>query len=340
VRKQSGLEFDDLGFDEPWLVVDAKTELPPEQRGLPEYCLQLCDPERPVTFIPVVGPYIRWEFMLKPGESKDEMLRPERVNSLISAWIDPDEIEVIRAAVYDFHALVAKRWNTPRVYLAGDSAHQMPPFLGQGMCSGMRDAVNLAWKLALVTSGIAAARILRSYQLEREPHVRSVIETAVAMGRIICTQDKEAARARDANFMSRSSRSLEVPDLPGITQGVVHDSVRGESQIAGKLALQGRVRCADGSVALLDDVVGSGFTVLLRGALEEPLRDRAREVLDRIGAKLVPIDREMDIDGVYRAWFDRHQCDAVLVRPDHQVFGSASGAHAASELLEAFVLHL
>jgi 3-(3-hydroxy-phenyl)propionate hydroxylase len=336
VRKHAGLEIDDLGFDEPWLVVDARTELPQAERGLPDYCLQLCDPERPVTFIPVVGPYIRWEFMLKPGETKEEMLRPERVSELIAEWIDPSQLEVIRAAVYDFHALVAKRWNTKRVFLAGDSAHQMPPFLGQGMCSGLRDAANLGWKLALVTSGAASESLLASYQAEREPNVRQVIGTAVEMGRIICTQDPEAARARDASFIERPSSTLEIPDMPGLATGVVYSG----SVLAGKLALQARVRAEDGGIALLDDVTGPGFTLLLRGAPEAPLRDGAGAVLERIGAKLVSIDREMDVDGAYRKWFDRHECDAVLVRPDHQVFGAATGVDAASELLEAFALHL
>jgi hypothetical protein len=204
------------------------------------------------------------------------------------------------------------------------------------MCSGLRDAANLGWKLALVTSGAASESLLASYQAEREPNVRQVIGTAVEMGRIICTQDPEAARARDASFIERPNSTLEIPDMPGLATGVVHSG----SALAGKLALQARVRAEDGGIALLDDVTGPGFTLLLRGAPEAPLRDGAGAVLERIGAKLVSIDREMDVDGAYRKWFDRHECDAVLVRPDHQVFGAATGVDAASELLEAFALHL
>jgi 3-(3-hydroxy-phenyl)propionate hydroxylase len=336
VRKQAQLPLDDLGFDEPWLVVDAKTDIPQAERGLPDYCLQLCDPKRPVTFIPVVGPYIRWEFMLKPGETKEEMLEPDRVKALVGEWIDPERIEIIRAAVYDFHALVGERWNTRRIFLAGDSVHQTPPFLGQGMCAGMRDAANLAWKLALVTSGGASERILESYQLEREPHVRKIIEIAVDMGRIICTQDEEAARARDADLMSRPTRTLDALEMPGLTQGLMMEG----SSVAGKLGLQARVRTPDGRTGLLDDVVGQGFVVLLRGIADKPLHASAQAVLERIGGRLVPIDAEMDVDGAYRDWFDRYESDAILVRPDHQVFGSARGEDAASDVLEALARQL
>lgn len=331
VRRQAGLELEDYGFDEPWLVVDAMSDLPASERGLPEYCLQLCDPKRPVTVIPVAGPYVRWEFMLKDGETAEEMLRPERVNELVAEWIEPSKVELIRTAVYDFHAVVAKQWNTKRVFLAGDSAHQMPPFLGQGMCSGMRDASNLGWKLAHVIGGRAAAKLLETYQPERDPHVRRMIELAISMGQVICTQDEAAAKARDEDFANRPDKGVGMPDLPGITEGLALPG----SALAGKLGLQGRVRAASGEVALLDDVVGTGMTVLTRGGTPTALRDGAAQVLKRVDGRLVPIDTSMDVDGVYADWFDRNKCDAVLVRPDHQVFGAAQGESAASDLLEA-----
>lgn len=329
VRNQAGLELDDLDFDEPWLVVDAKTELASEDRGLPTSCTQLCDPARPITFIPVVGPYIRWEFMLRPEEDKQAMLDPARIDALIAEWIDPNEVEVIRAAVYDFHALVAKRWNTRRVFIAGDAAHQMPPFLGQGMCAGMRDVANLGWKLALVTQGVVGPQILDSYQREREPHVRKVIEVAVNLGRVIGTTDPEAARLRDAEWLARPQRRLNVPELPGIADGIAMRT----APLAGAPGLQARV-CGTGNRAqLLDDFTGPGFTLLRRADVALPRA--ARAVLARLDAHEVAIDGAVDIDGAYATWFDQHGCDAVLVRPDHQVFGGAVGRDAATRLLEA-----
>lgn len=329
VRKQMGLQLDDLEFDEPWLVVDAKIAKPRQELGLPGPAIQLCDPARPTTFVPVAGPYIRWEFMLRPGETKEEMLRPEHVSELISKWTDPRDVEIIRTAVYDFHALLAATWNTRRVFLAGDSAHQMPPFLGQGMCSGIRDAANLAWKLGLVLRGGAGEAMLASYQSERAPHVRAIIDLAISMGRIICTQDPVAAAARDADLLSRPQRGQELPGMPGLGAGVLQSG----SAFAGKLGLQARVRDKDGAAALLDDVVGPGFTLLVHGQAA-PLRQRAQEVLERTGTRLVSLDPSFDIDGAYRAWFEGHACDALLVRPDHIVFGAAAGQAAASTLLE------
>jgi 2-polyprenyl-6-methoxyphenol hydroxylase-like FAD-dependent oxidoreductase len=177
-RQLAGLETQDLQFDEPWLVVDATVERPVEELDFPRVPLQHCDPRRPTTVIPVVGPYVRWEFMLLPGEGL-EMQEPGRVRELVAEWVDPDEVEVIRSAVYRFHAVVGVQWRTRRVFVAGDAAHQMPPFLGQGMCAGIRDADNLAWKLRLVLEGRAGDALLDTYQAERAPPVRTVIDTAV-----------------------------------------------------------------------------------------------------------------------------------------------------------------
>lgn len=331
VRRAAGLPLEDLGFDEPWLVVDATIARPRAELGLPGPAIQLCDPARPVTFVPVAGPYIRWEFMLKPGETSDEMLRPERVNELVAVRVDPGEVEVIRSAVYEFHALVATRWNTPRVFLVGDSAHQMPPFLGQGLCTGIRDAANLAWKLRLVLQGAASPAILGSYQPEREPQVRGVIALAIEMGRIICTQDPETAAARDADLLGQAGRDRATPELPALASGLLQPG----SELAGRLGLQARVRGPDGATALLDDVVGPGFALLARGPNIPTLGAGARRVLERVGGRLVTLGPACELDGAYTRWLDRHGCDAVLVRPDHRVFGAASGADAATSLLEA-----
>ena len=328
VRKAAGLGLDDLEFDEPWLVVDATVETPPTELGLPPYPTQYCDPARPVTYVPVAGPYIRWEFMLLPGETREEMLRPERVRGLIAEQVDPDRVEVIRSAVYDFHALVAKRWGTRRVFLAGDSAHQTPPFLGQGMCAGIRDTANLAWRLVLAVRGQASLEILDSYQSEREPHVRALIGIAVNMGGIICVRDREAASARDAEFLARESRVLPSPAFPNVGPGFHLGDTRG-----GHLGLQARVRGRGGRSELLDDAVGPGFTLMTRGDASCEISPGARDLCAALEISRVLIDPESDVDGAYFQWFDAHDCDAVLVRPDHIVFGQCRGPDAEARLL-------
>ena len=330
VRKRVGLTLEDLEFDEPWLVVDATVTQPPTELGLPHCPTQLCDPARPVTFVPVAGPYVRWEFMLRPGEGA-EMRAPEKLRELVAAWIDPDEVEVIRSAVYDFHALVASRWNTRRVFLAGDSAHQTPPFLGQGLCAGVRDAANLAWKLERVLRGAARQELLDTYQSEREPQVRQVIGIAVGLGRVICTQDPEAAAARDAELMSRPDRAREAPPFPPIGPGFQLSG----APLAGARSLQAEVCDPSGERVRLDDLVGPGFGLLARGPQPPALDDEARRALERFGVRVLVVDEKLDCDGAYARWLHEHACDAVLVRPDRAVFGGAAGPDAAAELLRA-----
>ncbi|MBU6317901.1 MAG: FAD-dependent monooxygenase, partial [Acidobacteria bacterium] len=188
-RRLLGVTMHDLQFEEPWLVLDLVL-----QPGTPEpseVTLQVCDPKRPHTLVPMPAPRFRFEFMLLPGEDPAWIQQPEVIDRLLADWVDPATVEVERAAVYTFHGLVADQWRQGRVLLAGDAAHQMPPFLGQGMCSGMRDAANLAWKVDAVVHGADPA-LLDTYQAERAPHVRSIIESAVGFGRLICTTDPAA----------------------------------------------------------------------------------------------------------------------------------------------------
>jgi len=344
-RAIAGLEIDDLAFDEPWLVVDATIEGSVAELSLPEMPFQLCDPRRPTTFIPVAGPYIRWEFMLLPGEGEE---MKERVRELVAAWVDPDAIQVIRSAVYRFHALIGQRWRTRRILLAGDAAHQMPPFLGQGMCAGMRDAANLAWKLGLVLHGEADDALLDTYQQERAPHVRQVIDIAVAMGRIICTLDPEVAAARDAQMLAAGGRpgGDEPQRLPDLQAGFLAPEPR--HPLTGSLGLQARVRGPDGREALLDDHVGPGFALLWNGAAA-PLSQKARSTLERLDARQVSIvapDRSgapspgadltvEDVEGAYARWLRANEAAAVLVRPDFAVFGATAEAKEMSAMLEA-----
>jgi len=349
-REIAGLEIEDLAFDEPWLVVDATVEGSVAELSLPEMPLQLCDPQRPTTFIPVAGPYIRWEFMLLPGEGEE---MKDRVRELVAAWVDPDAIRVIRSAVYRFHALIGERWRTRRVLLAGDAVHQMPPFLGQGMCAGMRDAANLSWKLGLALRGESDA-LLDTYQQERAPHVRQVIGIAIDMGRIICTLDPQVAAARDAQMIGGAERpgSGGAMRLPDLQQGFLAPEPR--HSLTGSLGLQAQVRGVDGSEALLDDHVGPGFALLWNGPAA-PLSEKARSALARLGARQVSILAPggavenlpggadvvvEDVEGSYERWFHTNDAAAVLVRPDFAVYGATAEAKEMSAMLEAIVYRL
>lgn len=200
VRRHAGVALEDLRFDQPWLVLD--TVLRDGARpSLPDRAVQYCDPSRPATFVPSAGRHRRWEFMVLEGEDPTLAESPENVARLLAPWVEVGrDVDVIRSAVYRFHALLADRWRTGRTFLAGDACHQMPPFLGQGMCSGIRDVANLSWKLGAVLDGLAGPELLDTYQPERAPHVRAIAELAVQMGGIISTTDPELAAVRDATM--------------------------------------------------------------------------------------------------------------------------------------------
>ena len=212
VRQAIGSGHDDLGLHQPWLVVDVLLE---RDADLPEQTVQYCDPARPITFVKVGGRRRRWEIMLMPGDAAEAMTHPQNVWRLLAPWIRPGDAVLERAAVYTFHSLIARKWRDRRLLIAGDAAHQTPPFLGQGMCAGIRDAANLAWKFA-------DERLLDTYQSEREPHVRVYIEEALRLGAIIQTTDPEVAAERDRRFLEGGKEEM-VNLSPRLGPGFHHD---------------------------------------------------------------------------------------------------------------------
>ncbi|MDF0544431.1 bifunctional 3-(3-hydroxy-phenyl)propionate/3-hydroxycinnamic acid hydroxylase [Sphingobium sp. H39-3-25] len=317
VRKALDISLDDLNFDEPWLVVDAEVDGPvrfPDLWGVPEAAnlqtlsVMMCDPGRPATIVPGRGNHRRWEFMLLPGEDDQAMMRPEAVAALVAPYLEGVPHKIVRAATYHFHGLIAERWRRGGVFLAGDAAHQTPPFFGQGMCHGLRDVANLAWKLALVLAGKAPDALLDSYQPERDPHVRSVISAAVGAGRYICLLDPEAAAARDVRMREEAKvvqQGTAADLIPPISTGIVATGTPG----AGERFIQPRV-----GGRLLDDVTGGGWRLFTRGPAIQ-----ARDVT------VIDLDT-LDDDGAILGWLEARYADAVLLRPDHYVFGTSAGS--------------
>jgi len=310
VREAIGGGLDDYQFDEPWLVVDVKVGA---GGRAPEINIQLCDPARPTTCV-LSGPgRHRWEFMLLPGESAEAMLDDAVVRGLIGPW-DCGPVQIERKAVYRFHGLVARRWRAGRVLIAGDAAHQTPPFAGQGMCAGIRDAANLAWKLDAILRGTAADALLETYQAEREPHVRAAIELAIGMGRVVCTLDPAAAAQRDAAMLAAQSGGA--PALPPMTASpFATGCLLAGSPGAGELFPQ--PTAGEGSARLrMDDRLGEDAWLIAR----------ARAGEDVAGVRVADIDAEdlAPFRAALLAWLDRRQVDAVLVRPDRYVFGAGA----------------
>ena len=183
-RKKVGLPLEDLGFDQEWLVVDVDL-LDGADPDLPRGVRQYCDPHRPSTYVKGHGRNRRWEFQVQEHEDSVHLNTEPELWKLLAPWLTPADARIIRSAVYRFHAVVAPSMQSGNVFLAGDAGHQMPPFMGQGLNSGMRDAINLAWKMSFVTRGLAGRALLDTYSTERVPHVRSIVAHAADMGRLI-----------------------------------------------------------------------------------------------------------------------------------------------------------
>lgn len=344
VRKALGIALDDLDFEEPWLVVDAEVDGPisfPPIPGLPDNAdiqhlsVMLCAPSRPTTIVPGRGNHRRWEFMLLPGEDDEAMRAPAVVKALIAPWVKGTQHQIVRAATYRFHGLVAEQWQSGRVFLAGDAAHQTPPFFGQGMCHGLRDVANLAWKLHLVLSGHASDELFNTYQPEREPQVRSVIAAAVDAGRYICERDPVAAAERDRTIRAKEAiRTIATAADLIVPIGVV---VREGDESAGERFIQPPVRM-NGSEHRLDDVTGGGFVLLsIKGSSQINLPHNLVDRFHRIGGTVHEIE---DHEGILSAWLQQRDAMAVLVRPDFYVYGTARTPADARTLVENLLAKL
>ncbi|RZT39209.1 bifunctional 3-(3-hydroxy-phenyl)propionate/3-hydroxycinnamic acid hydroxylase MhpA [Cupriavidus agavae] len=329
VRKAVGISQEDLGFQEDWLVVDIQPN-PGVTLDVPDIG-QWCNPARPTTMVPGGPGYRRWEFMRLPHETIDDLQQPAKVWELLSPWVHPGNASLVRHAVYTFRSLLASQWRQGRVLLAGDAAHLMPPFMGQGMCSGIRDAWNLAWRLDLLLRGIATDALLDSYTAERLPQVRAVIEASIAMGRVVCIADAEAAAVRDAAFLAGEVPPL--PPFPGLAGGAVSTGY-GVQGIAGQLGVHGQIEDG-GRTARFDELVPPGFQVIALDADPGAFIDAdAAALLTRLGARTLGVTTDpskvrpgrvlRDVSGRYARFFAEHGVRLIVVRPDYYVYGGVS----------------
>ena len=342
VRRTLGIAHDDLDFDEPWLVVDVHVNASGAAK-LPTSSAQFCEPARPTSFLIGVGEHRRWEIMLLPGESAQDFESDAAVWKLLSRWLGPEDGTLIRHATYRFHALVASRWREGRAFLAGDAAHQQPPFLGQGMCQGIRDVANLSWKLAAVLQGRAGDALLDTYGTERSAHVRRLTTTIKNIGRNICERDEARARQRDTELIAQAGgviKSVPRQDLiPPLETGLIAPAahaVQGVPAAAGTLFPQPRVRHRGNSV-LLDEVAGHGLRLMLASGCDAGAI-ASLPAVRQSGAHVVQFGPAgwQEEDGIAAAWFARHGVVAALVRPDHYVYGVASTAEEIESLAASF----
>ena len=314
VRANAGLSLVDLGFSERWLVIDTKVV---DSSRLPLHNLQICDPERPMTSVRMGAGRHRWEFMLKAEENENDVSAPAFVANLLASWDVDGAVELERTATYTFEAKVANRWMQDDVFIAGDAAHLMPPFAGQGLCSGIRDVENLAWKLGAILARRANRSLLSNYQTEREPHVRAMIDLAVMMGKVVCVTDPDVALARDKNLIETrraNGDALGAIPNPKLGTGLLY----AKSDIAGELFPQ-FIHKENRS----DDLFGQGAWLIGEsdGIDGNTLR-----------AAGVGIPSLSFFSSLVFQWLDDKGYTAVLVRPDRVIFGGGN----AAELVTAY----
>lgn len=337
IREAIGGSLIDLGFKADWLVVDV---LPLPGQQLPfddDLMVQICDPGRPTTMVAGGPGRRRWEFMALEGETLADLNSVDRAWELLKPFgLGADNAILERHAVYTFRGAVADRWRDDRVFIVGDAAHLTPPFAGQGLCAGFRDAAALAWRLDLALRGLASEPMLDSYGTERADHARAWVMNAIELGKVICVLDPAEAAARDAGMMAARAAGAPPPSsgiLPQLGPGMtLPDQVGGT---LGHGGLLGRY----GETAHIDNLAGSGFQLISRlgdpAATLSPASGALFKALRGVSIDLSPGSVVVDEGGVFARWFNALEADTVLVRPDFYVFGAASGKGGADALLRA-----
>ena len=358
-RKSMGVSFEGQSSPTRFLVIDLNND----PLGTPNAYLG-ADPVRPFVSIGLPHGVRRFEFMIFDQETDEQVADPLFVHKLLARHVpDPAGLDFIRQRVYTLHARIAGAFRKGHVLIAGDAAHLMPVWQGQGYNSGVRDATNLAWKLTAVLHGLADDALLDTYDTERRDHAKAMIDVSVAMGRILSTTNKAVAGARDKiaaalNLVPAAKRWIaegRYKPKPRFRVGALVDAVgpAAAAQPVGQMFPQPRVDTRTEQNVLLDDVLGPWFSVLVWGNDPRHVFDRrSLETLTRLGVKLISVrpstqlhwdaaptgDPREDLDvtvigdatGALKSWFDSHPVGFVIVRPDRYVAAAAIAQHAAS----------
>jgi 3-(3-hydroxy-phenyl)propionate hydroxylase len=361
IRKALGLSFDGTSAVANWLVIDIRND--PLGRPGSWVC---ADPRRPYVSISIPHGIRRFEFMLKSGETEADAMTGEFVTRLLEPLVPSAvKVDIIRKRVYTHHSRMAEHFRSGRVFLIGDAAHVMPVWQGQGYNSGIRDSLNLSWKIAMVVRGLAGERLLDSYETERRDHVRAMIGLSTWVGRAVSITNRFGAGLRNAFFRGLSAIptaksyivTMRFKPMPQMTSGALTTvgSVSAPSPV-GRLFVQPTVCTRAAPSVKLDDAIGPWFALIAwnnnpREILDEDAqrrlaRARARLVTARPAVQLnweepapAPPDDAVlivgDLDGALKGWFDAHPESVLLLRPD-RIVGGASQAYAASDMVRAF----
>ncbi|MBS9534735.1 bifunctional 3-(3-hydroxy-phenyl)propionate/3-hydroxycinnamic acid hydroxylase [Mycobacterium sp. M1] len=323
-RGQLGVGYTGRTYGERWVVIDTKVL---KEWDAHDRLRFHCNPSRPTVDCPTPLGHHRWEYPARDCEDEQELLRDEAIWQVLhDQGITEEHVKILRAVIYRHHVRVADRWRVGRVFLAGDAAHAMPPWIGQGMSAGVRDAANLCWKLAAVINGSAPDSLLDSYQTERKPHVTEVTRRACIGGRIITEHNRFAAAVRN-----RALRALtRIPGAQSVLQKVmwIPDAryrdgffAASKHRAVGWQIPQPRITDAAGDAVRLDDVLGGRWTILHTGAAPG-----GASAWTELGVPALRIDEPTLV-----RWLRRKNADAVVLRPDGFIYAAAESEQMLPE---------
>ena len=338
VRSILKINMEDHGFDESWIVVDAHLI---KETNLPKKTTQYCWPSRPATYVVGPGNLRRWEIKILPKENKKYFDDQENVIEVLKNYVDVSALDIWRSATYRHKVVVAKDWRKRRVFLAGDSAHQTPPFLGQGLCTGMRDAFNISWKLAHIKNYGFKKSILSSYQSERKPHATKIIKYAKDFGLIIGEMDIDAAKKRDKKLRKQllkghmeTTRQKFIPDLK--TGMIFKDNMdKNNSNLAGTLFVQPKIKKPRGNAILFDDYLPMRFLFITNGVKYQKWMESYSGDWSEMGGIRINIQNEktltkfqtdseiedlIEVGNIFSNWAMKYNIKAVIVRPDRYIY--------------------
>ncbi|MET7397190.1 bifunctional 3-(3-hydroxy-phenyl)propionate/3-hydroxycinnamic acid hydroxylase [Dactylosporangium sp. NPDC005572] len=358
-RKALGFAFAGTSAPADWFVIDIRND----PLGRPGSYV-VADPHRPYVSISIPHGIRRFEFMLKPGETEAEAMTDEFVRRLLAPIVPASaKVDIIRRRVYTHHSRMAEHFRSGRVFLIGDAAHVMPVWQGQGYNSGIRDSLNLSWKLAMVLRGLASDQLLDSYETERRRHVRAMIDLSTWVGRAVSVTNRLGAAVRNGFFRTISAVpsaksyivTMRFKPMPTMTDGALTKvGVHSEPSPVGRMFIQPTVSTRTSPSVKLDDALGPWFALITWN--NDPcaiLDDDARARLARTGVRLVwarpavqlhwtevgPVNPDVlvigDLDGSLKRWFDARPESVLLIRPD-RIVGGAGPAHAASDMVRGF----
>ena len=325
IRELKNIKQEDLNYDRDWIIIDiellTKTELG-------EFAIQICDPKRIGTFIPTHSPFKRWEFEIHDADNVEEFSSDKNINKLLSPWLKPEEYKILRKAIYQFHSVLAEEFQKDNCFLIGDSAHQNPPFMGEGMMTGCRDAENLAWKINMDFK-YKLPNLLKNYQIERKEHARYIVENSLGIGLLMeayaLTKNKDDV---PAELVAKGYGSFIIPPLD---EGIFYEGKSDSESMSGQLFPQ-PVKIDEGEITeRCDFLLGDYFSIVSKKDIV--LSEDEKKFLSSINSKILILDSELVDSNMWMSTMIQED-KVYIVRPDKYIFGSTNENITLSNLIE------